>query len=188
MKTTDALDRILIEHCMAGQREAWAELFRLCQPLMLRQIALWFRPRNCRELIEEIAGRVWLKLIDKKFARLAKFDSSRGIKLTTYLVALAKNEFRMFLREEKRRQARESHRAHMLATSVTQELPGIEIEEFLTSLEDAEKASVAANLGATSLAEPPLKLSRRSLRKIKECLGLGYHDVWPLEEKTREVG
>jgi DNA-directed RNA polymerase specialized sigma24 family protein len=190
-----ALDRQLIEQCIAGQKDAWTELFCQCHPMMLRQIALWVQPRNCGELIEEIAGRVWFKLVENRFARLAKFDPSRGVKLSTYMVALTRNECLMFLREEKRRQYRESRRARAMSARMIDEMPGIEleIEEFLASLLAAEKAvageqlfGVASDSDVVLPADIQLKLKRRNVNKLRQYLGLKTHDsVSSSNEKSR---
>lgn len=184
MKTTEGLRASLVTECVTGEKEAWTELFKLCQPLLLRQIASWLWPRNCGELTEEIAGRVWLKLIEKQFERLARFDASRGVKLTTYMVALARNEFLMVLREEKRRQRRESRRAQTAPTWVCEDLLEVEVEEFLATLGATEKAFVTAELLGRMPDFQPLpddethaplmrkRLSRKSLSKLHEFLNM----------------
>jgi len=179
MKTTEGLREALVSECVTGVKEAWTELFKLCQPLLLRQIASWLWPRNCGELTEEIAGRVWLKLIEKQFERLARFDASRGVKLTTYMVALARNEFLMVLREEKRRLRRESHRAQTTATWVSEDMVEVEVEEFLATLEATERAFVSKELLGRMPDFSPIPpdeahfaLSRKSLNKLHQFLNV----------------
>ena len=142
-------------------------------------IASWLWPRNCGELTEEIAARVWLKLIEKQFERLARFDASRGVKLTTYMVALVRNEFLMVLREEKRRLRRGSHRAQTKASWVSEDMVEIEVEEFLATLEATEKAFVSKELLGRMSEFPPIPpdeanfaLSRRSLDKLHRFLNM----------------
>lgn len=112
MKLSPTLEHQLVRHCLTGCEAAWARLFEYCHPTIVRQTSIWLGPQSkCGELAEEVAGRVWLKLVDSGYRRLALFDPDRGVRITTFLVALARQEFLQFQRERRRRVVREKRGA-----------------------------------------------------------------------------
>jgi len=112
MKLSLGSEHQLIHKCLEGCETSWARLFEYCHPTIVRLASTWLgRQGGCGELAEEVAGRVWLKLVDGGYRRLAKFDPQRGVRITTFLVALARQEFLQFQRERRRRLVREKRGA-----------------------------------------------------------------------------
>lgn len=171
-------DECLIARCLAGQEDAWTELYGRCQPVLLGQIASWLGPwKRCGELAEEIAARVWLKLIEGGHARLAKFDPAQGTKFTTFLIAIARNEFLMVIRERSRRQAREAKKAESRQSATTDDCLDLDLAEYLEQLDAAEKEMVIDCLGGyhhSPLVAPspqsPTRLKQSLLQKLRRYL------------------
>ena len=168
-------DAQLLSRCLAGHQEAWAELYRMCQPVLLQQIKSWLGPlRACGELAEEIAARVWLKLVERNHLRLSKFDPNRGVKVTTFLVALARYEHLMMVRERNRRSKRELQRAMAMPSITVEDHLSVEIGEYLEILDAMEKAHVVGRLiGMPSISADPetqsndRRLNRNLLNKLR---------------------
>lgn len=98
----------LIHRCLAGDVSAWSEIYREFHDSLLVSIRRNLnRAGSDANLVEEIAARVWYSLIKNGFDVLAKFDVSRGCRLSTYLSIVAKNEIRLLFRSERRRRSRE---------------------------------------------------------------------------------
>jgi DNA-directed RNA polymerase specialized sigma24 family protein len=136
-------DRNLVERCLLGHVPAWSEIYQAFHETLLVSIRRYLsRAGQDRNLVEEIAARVWYSLVKNDFELLGKFDVSRGCRLSTYLSVVAKNETRALFRSERRRKTREhvasrpdiTEQSHIDSTRLVTD------EEFLATLSQAERA------------------------------------------------
>ena len=149
MKLSPSSELEIVRQCLSGCEAAWARLFEHCHPTVLRQASIWLGPQSqCRELAEEVAGRVWLKLVVGGYRRLAAFDPARGVRITTYLVALARQEFLQFQRERRRRVVREKRGAERASHRDGQDSEvDILLNEYLSSLALCEDSAAESRDG-----------------------------------------
>jgi len=137
-----AADRTLIDRCLAGDVAAWSLLYRQTHDSLLATIRNFLgRAGQDRNLVEEIAARVWYALVKNDFELLAKFDVRRGCRLSTFLSVLAKSETRMLFRSERRRRSREQLVSRPELDSELSIAPNglVSDEDFLGTLSPAEK-------------------------------------------------
>ena len=135
-------DRNLVERCLAGDVSAWSEIYRTFHGSLLVSIRRYLnRAGQDMNLVEEVAARVWYALIRDKFELLAKFDVSRGCRLSTFLSVVAKNETRVLFRSERRRRTREhlASRPDFFEDSSLDSSKLLTDEEFLVTLSRAER-------------------------------------------------
>jgi DNA-directed RNA polymerase specialized sigma24 family protein len=145
-------DRALVDQCIRGDVRAWSQLYQQTHDSLLTTIGSFLgRAGQDRNLVEEIAARVWYAVVKDNFTLLAKFDVRRGCRISTFLSVLAKSETRMLFRSEKRRKSREQlvsrpevdgHHGNSSALASD--------EEFLGTLSPAERAFYSDVLLATS--------------------------------------
>jgi DNA-directed RNA polymerase specialized sigma24 family protein len=135
------LDRALVDACLAGDPNAWDDLYHQCHDWLLTTVCRILIQQNCGnlELADEIAARVWFEVIRDDAALLDRFDPRRGFRLRTYLAGIAKGMLAHFVRSEIRRRRRE-------AESATRRMPtrdflslGITLDEFRQTLTPAEQ-------------------------------------------------
>ena len=151
----------------------------------------WFRSASCSagrkdsdaNLVEEIAARVWYALVANDGELLARYDSTRGARLITFLRALAKDEIVRHFREEIRRRNRElsvlrdrpQHHQHQEKT-LGQQVSSL--AEFLCTLTPQERNFCSDYLLAEPAAEGPYsstsiwQLSHRVYHKLRGFLNL----------------
>ncbi|MEN6450847.1 MAG: hypothetical protein ABFC96_10165 [Thermoguttaceae bacterium] len=104
-----AADYRLASRCVAGDVAAWEELYAQCHdPLCASVRVLLGRRGGDPDLVDEIAARVWYRLVDKDGELLSRYAPDRGARLTTYLRALAKDEMCRHFRAASRRRQREA--------------------------------------------------------------------------------
>ena len=145
LKTASSLvaeDRQLVERCLAGEIAAWSEMYRQFHERLLSSIrSMLGRQGQDTNLVDEIAARVWYALVKNNHELLAKFDASRGCRLSTFLFVLAKNETRVLFRSERRRRNREQVASRSEMEGSASSLLGDRLadEEFLVTLSPAEK-------------------------------------------------
>lgn len=135
-------DRQLVERCLAGEVQAWSQLYHHAHDSLLNSIRRFLgRAGQDTDLTEEIAARVWYSLVKDGFELLAKFDVSRGCRLSTFLSILAKSETRGLMRTERRRKSREqvASRPEAHLTHLGQQVDVLSDEEFLAILSPAER-------------------------------------------------
>jgi len=145
-------DGQLIERCLAGDVSAWSDIYREFHESLLVSIRRYLnRAGQDANLVEEIAARVWYSLIKNSFELLAKFDVSRGCRLSTYLSVVAKNETRVLFRSERRRRSREqlASKPDVSDQGLIETHQLVTDEEFLMTLSQAEKAYFLDVLVAT---------------------------------------
>ncbi|MEN6457941.1 MAG: hypothetical protein ABFC63_03360 [Thermoguttaceae bacterium] len=104
-----AADYQLASRCVAGEVAAWEQLYTQCHdPLCLSITAMLGRRGGDRDLVDEIAARVWYRLVDNDGELLARYSPTRGARLTTFMRALARDEMCRHFRATVRRRNRES--------------------------------------------------------------------------------
>jgi hypothetical protein len=143
LDTLVAADRKLIDRCMSGDVAAWSLLYRQSHDSLLTTIRSFLgRAGQDRNLVEEIAARVWYALVKNDFELLGKFDVRRGCRLSTFFSVLAKSETRMLFRSERRRKSREQlvSRPELESALAADSTALLSDEEFLVTLSPAEKA------------------------------------------------
>lgn len=98
----------LLDKCLAGDGSAWGSLFDELQPKLIKIVAMILGPHaQDKDLIDEIAARVWFSLIDRKYQVLRQFDPTIGVRLTTYMTGIVRAAWLQYLRSERRRTKRE---------------------------------------------------------------------------------
>ncbi len=136
-------DRLLVDRCLAGDPEAWDEIYRAFHPGLVGTIrALLGREAAGQgDLVEEIAARVWHLVIDRGRHLLAAFDAERGCRLVTYLGALADTEILQFIRAERRQRARDVQAGRSLVDHGENSAWSLaaEMREFLATLSPSER-------------------------------------------------
>jgi len=175
-------DRRLVDECLSGAPRAWSALYHHCHDGLLGSIRA-FLGRNSSDssLVDEIAARVWYALVRHDFQLLARFDVSRGCRLSTFLSVLAKTEARLLLRSERRRRIREHavsrQESGRLAASDSTET--VTEEEFVATLSPAErcfykdvlKASYEASVADNYSPQNTWQLRHRVRKKLERFLG-----------------
>ena len=102
-------DRRLVDRCLAGDAQAWEQLFRSQHPGLLAAAKRLLRGGGDNaDLVEEIAARVWLTLLSDRCRVLDRYDPARDSRLEAFLAGVARFEIKQYLRAEKRRQGHES--------------------------------------------------------------------------------
>lgn len=173
-------DADLVRRCVAGEVPAWETLYEQCHPPLLRSVACMIPGgRPDPNLVEELAARVWYALVAEDAELLARFDSRRGARLTTFIRAIALDVTSRHFRSEQRRRRREregsSDQPYHDAHDVTQLQASW--DEFRQTLTRAERRFLDRHLdaveddGETSQAYA-LKLASRVRRKLRMFLGL----------------
>jgi len=135
-------ERALLSRCLAGEQAAWGQLYAMCHRPLLRAIGgLPLLGHKNLELIDEIAARVWYELVRDDAERLRRFEPGKG-NLAAFICGFARNVALVYLRSERRRQARECLVMRPSSPSVDESgLPAtVQLEEFLTTLTRAELA------------------------------------------------
>jgi len=178
-----AEDRLVVERCVAGEAGAWDELYRrhhdgLCEAIK----SMFGSRRGDPEVIDEIAARVWFRIVAHGADLLDRFDPRRGCRLSTFLAAVAKREVAEFVRSERRRRRREhaACRAEMQAGEQWGPWPAAEWPKFVESLTPRERQFLMENLlSPGNLNEPQItsvnrwQLSRRIRGKLSRFLDGG---------------
>jgi DNA-directed RNA polymerase specialized sigma24 family protein len=82
----------LVSRCLAGDDEAWSELYRLHHGILVAAAARHLgRAGRDEDLAEDIVAAVWLALCSDDGHRLRTYDPKRG-SLPAYLIALTRQE------------------------------------------------------------------------------------------------
>ena len=101
-------DVALVKRCVAGEVQAWEILYNQCHEPLLFSIEVMLGPASAdKNLVDELAARVWYTLIKDDAKLLSKYDSRRGAQLITFMMPIAKSELSRYFRDEKRREKRE---------------------------------------------------------------------------------
>lgn len=153
-----AEDRLVVDRCVAGEAGAWDELYRRHHGGLSTSIKSMFGTRcGDPEVIDEIAARVWYRIVTNRAALLDRFDAGMGGRLRTYLVAIAKRETADFLRSEKRRRRREraACRPEMQAGEAGEPWPTAEWPRFIESLTPRERRFLVECLLRPGDTSPP---------------------------------
>ncbi len=175
-------DAAIVRRCVAGEVAAWERLYALCHPPLLAAIESMLRLANRDPtLVDEISARVWYALVENDGDLLERFDPDRGVRLITFMRALAKDEISRHFRAERRRRDRESSAIHHRTQHSAAEARA-QFSEFLSTLTPHERQFTSEYL----LSPPPgeddplqephspaniWQLTRRIHRKLLGYLG-----------------
>jgi DNA-directed RNA polymerase specialized sigma24 family protein len=176
-------DRLLVERCLAGDDDAWEQVYRQCHPRLLGFIDGMLRRRGApADLRDDLAARVWHLVLADDGARLARFRADRGCRLSTFLSAIASKEILRHLRSEVRQRHRDGQSVRP-AAEPDQASPWsvwAQLREFMGTLSPRERAYCEDCL----LAEPSSdaaaqfsdtnawQLRHRVRRKLQNYLGV----------------
>ena len=172
-------DRQLLGRCLAGEVNAWDELYYAFNPELLSSIEVLLGGGDSDlNLVDEIAARVWYALIENDARLLARYDPRRGARLITFLRAVAKTEVSRHFRREHRRQMREriALRGKPLHQPADDAETAVLLAEFLPTLTTAEREFYEDHLAACPGGGPwvdrePLSVNARQLaHRIREKL------------------
>jgi DNA-directed RNA polymerase specialized sigma24 family protein len=144
-----AEDRLVVDRCVAGEAGAWDELYQRQHDGLCESIKSMFGARRGDpEVIEEIAARVWFRIVTHDAALLDRFDPGRGCRLSTFLAAVAKREVAEFVRSERRRRRREyvACRPEMQAGELWEPWPTADWPGFVESLTPRERQFLVEDL------------------------------------------
>jgi hypothetical protein len=131
-------DQQLVERCVSGEPTAWSQIYERFHGSLIASIRAFLgRAGQDIHLVDEISARVWYSLVRNGFELLAKFDITRGCRLSTFLSVLAKTEARMLLRSERRRKTRERVASRNECEGSGGQ--GLSNEEFINMLSPAER-------------------------------------------------
>jgi DNA-directed RNA polymerase specialized sigma24 family protein len=167
-------DRRLVDDCLTQGGEAWSRLYAACHDSLMAAIRSFLRGMSADvDLIDEIAARVWYALVKNDYELLARFDVTRGCRLTTFLSMLAKSETRQYFRSERRRKHREATASRPEADySGEAGSTGLYQEEFVTCLSPSERTFYE-----NVLLSDPLALSERTYSQ---------ENAWQLRHRVRK--
>ncbi|MCE5268547.1 MAG: hypothetical protein LLG00_11745 [Planctomycetaceae bacterium] len=101
-------DYRLTARCLAGEVAAWEGLYAQCHDALCISIKVMLGRKSDANLVDEIAARVWYRLVDKDGELLSRYSPARGARLITFMRALAKDEMCRHFRSAARRRSRES--------------------------------------------------------------------------------
>ena len=135
-------DATLAKECVAGNVQAWEFLFAEYHSYLERAASELLRLWNSDlSVAEDIVSKVWHALVDRDGELLSRYDSSRGVRLKFFLLAIVKDFVRRHIRSEKRRAERESvareGRPWCESDEIT--LDSVMFGEFWDSLSDREQ-------------------------------------------------
>ncbi len=132
-------DAALAKRCVAGEVQAWEEFYDQCHEPLLFSIEVMLGPGTAdKNLVDELAARVWYTLIKDDAKLLSKYDNRRGAQLITFMMPIAKSELARYFRDEKRREKRE----RISLTGKTPHdygQPDLSLGEFLPTLTRRER-------------------------------------------------
>ena len=164
-------DRTMIDHAREGSDEAFAELVELYQGRVRSYLGRFIRDPN---VVDDLAQNTFL-------SSYRKLGSWRGdASLGTWLLAIAKNEALMYLRDERLRKKREAGSIE----AALSHLAGDRAAAEEGALETREIELAALEKCLAGLSEPSARLIRefyfegRTAREISEESGLKEVSVW----------
>ena len=147
-------DQHLVSRCLQGEVAAWEQLYDQCHGPLMRSIGIMLGGNtHDSHLVEEIAARVWYKLVANDGEVLSRYDPQRGARLITFMRALAKDETSRYFRSERRRRERELATFRDRPQHYQPEFGhgATSLDEFLATLTPLERGYCAARL----LSSPP---------------------------------
>lgn len=101
-------DRGLVDRCVAGDANAWEELYSRYHDGLQATVRVWLGSGHSDpNLVDEIVARVWYAVVVDGGELLGRFDPARGCRLSTFLGSIAKGVAASFCRSERRRRRRE---------------------------------------------------------------------------------
>lgn len=190
-------DGELVLRCLAGDAGSWRQLYCQCHGPLLAAIHAYLGPSQFdKTLVDEIAARVWYRLVQNNCEVLKRFDVNRGCRLATYLSMLAKTQSRILLRSERRRRTREREVCRPEMRFPNEEVPcdgNLSEQEFvdtLTSLERTfyrEVLSTPAISGEKLQYRPP-EISQLRHRIKKKLARFLQGETPPPQEAPESIG
>jgi DNA-directed RNA polymerase specialized sigma24 family protein len=169
-------DRQLIDRCLAGEEEAWQELFARRHPGLVRASRSFLGGGGDGELAEEIAARVWFALLRDGGRALARFNPTQDRDFGTFLTGVARYEVLRHRRSERRRRFRETIAAQTATRIRKDNGAGVTLllREFMATLVPDEvgfmeefllaPSAVNGHGGKTSLSQSNVWQRRHRLR------------------------
>jgi len=87
-------DQQLLTAVLVGDKTAWAEFQCRFEPLLrmcVRRVLRRYTVKSSRDDIEDLVHESWVQLLADDYRRLRRFDSSRGVRLSSWLGLVATN-------------------------------------------------------------------------------------------------
>jgi DNA-directed RNA polymerase specialized sigma24 family protein len=162
-------DRHLIDRCLAGKAGAWSQLYNRFHGVLIISIrSIVGTTRADADLVDEIAARVWYALVSDDCALLARFDTERGCRFSTFLSLIAKTQVRLLFRTERRRKSREkiASKPEVEASSCGS-LFSLLDDEFISTLSQAERDFYLNILIADGVGGADDKYSRNNAWQLR---------------------
>ena len=151
-----AVEQRLVMRCLAGEEQAWEQIYRRCHPQLLEAIR-FVLGGNGKDghLVEEIAARVWYALVRNRARLLARYDAERDSSLSAFLMGLARIEMMRQRRSERRRKSHElTGGRRMLEEQGASDWEVFAMmDEFASTLTDREKEFLDDYLTSSSQNE-----------------------------------
>jgi DNA-directed RNA polymerase specialized sigma24 family protein len=154
-------DRALVDRCLNGDKASWTKIYNQFHSSLLLAIRILLGRNAVRQdLVDEIAAKVWFAVVDREGQLLARFDSERACRLSTFLAGLARNEISRYFRSERRRNIRETqvcrHRERIASDSHWESVFGLgtAVKEFLATLTPSERDYCEEHLLAVNDSPP----------------------------------
>jgi len=176
-------DRQLADRCLSGDADAWEQIYVQFHDGLLASIRLMFGPtKPDQNQVDEIAARVWYRIIADGGKRLKEFDTARDCRLSTYLAVLARSEAGEMFRSERRRRIREkvASRPNTDLGDTVSSWTEVELHEFLCGLTPRETEFLSSFLLTPHMREEEMEqcytdtnrwqLTSRVFRKLCEFL------------------
>ena len=142
-------DVTLVRQCVAGDVAAWEYLVSEYQGFLTSAVGSLLRAwKTDVSAAEDVVARTWLALVDRDGELLTKYDPSRGVRLRFFLLAIAKDLARRYVRTETRH-TRAQNRGRKRRDWCFQEeivLDSVMLSEFWNTLSEGEQAFFAEHL------------------------------------------
>lgn len=133
-----APERDLLARCLAGDKDAWEQLYSDQTPGLLRAARYFLGSKASVEAVEEINARVWYALLGNGGRLLRRYLPGETRSLRRFLAGVARCEVLRYLRAEKTRRQHELARG-ALETYNTPPL-GMEVGSLLNEFASTLKA------------------------------------------------
>jgi DNA-directed RNA polymerase specialized sigma24 family protein len=153
----------LVGGCLRGDKNAWEKLYFQCNAGLVYLIRSRLSQRLREDQIEEVASCVWLSLLEQDYALLRQYDPDRGCRLLTYLLKIARKEFRRLRRTGARQSSLENAEHFHNDVCTANEFV---IDDFLEVLSPRERQFCTDHL-LTKESETSLTLSQPNIWQLR---------------------
>jgi DNA-directed RNA polymerase specialized sigma24 family protein len=162
-------DTLLVERCLRGDVAAWEELYCKCHDPLCAAIRYQLgRTGADSQLVDEMAARVWYRLVDQNGKQLKKFNPARGA-ILTFIRLIARKEISNYFRADKRRLKNDLSsipQRYRLEVADRNEVLPIMLTEFLDLLTPSERDFCCGYLRVSAENDPAVSVNRYTSTNI----------------------